>query len=210
MNNALLQPKKLKSNTPSAKKSKPSNLTRSDFKKITTKQIKFPTKSTKRYSDERFSNSTTDPKLAETTINRNTVDINKFNKILNHKDHLDLKNSPSITSFKKPKQSEHLNFEDIKFEIFQISNNISSYLNYDVARSITSEEINDIDENIVLCLDDNIFEYEHDELSMNVSGIDYTKSRNRKLNISIISDGLEIFGEMKSDSDYCSGIDEVG
>ena len=43
MNNALLQPKKIKSTTPSAKKSKKSTFARTDYKKLTSKQLKFST-----------------------------------------------------------------------------------------------------------------------------------------------------------------------
>jgi hypothetical protein len=211
MNNALLQPKKTKSGTPSAKQSKVNTFSRTDFKNLTTRQLKFPKKTAKQYSEERLSNSTTYPKPIETNNDKLTLDINKFNKILNYKDNLDFKNSPSVKSFKRTKQSDHNNLEELKIEMFNISNNISSYLNYDVAKSITSEGINEIIKDYISesLKKLNLSGSDSDEFEINISGIYNTKSRNPKLNISIISDGLDIFNDMRSGSDYCSGIDEV-
>jgi hypothetical protein len=200
----------MKSSTPSAKKQKVSTVLKTDFKNLTTRQIKFPKKTShKQYSEERFSNSTTDPKPIETNNGRFTLDINKLNKILNHKDNLELEHSPSVKSSKKIKQYDQLNLEEMKLNMFHISNNISSYLNYDLAKSVMTEEI--IKENISDSLNKlNLSDSENDTASMNISGIYKTKSRNQRLNISILSDGLEIFNDLRSmSSDYCSNIDEV-
>jgi hypothetical protein len=183
-------------------------------------------KDLKEYSDEMFLNSTSEPKVNQTNKAQNNkliLDVNKFHNLLNHRDHLELNSSPSVlTSLKINNKSEPVNLEDFKLEIMNISNNISSYLNYNLGESHSSASSGDDNKiNIISSSMKNLTFSINDEFSIsnNLSFLNndtnfIKSSRNigNKINVSIISDGLEeIFGDLKSysGSDYCGQIDEV-
>lgn len=103
-------------------------------------------------SEEIHLDSTADPKINDSLCvnnnNKYVMDMNKFEKILNHKDHQELNITRSFITHKIKKSSkfsDQINLKQNDNLNDKTNNNISSYLNYKVIGRVKNDEGSSID-----------------------------------------------------------------
>jgi hypothetical protein len=149
-------------------------------------------------SDMALMDTTTEQKANDTVcINKFKIDKRKIDEIFNHKDNLDINVTRSfITRVKSYKKSE-IDMKKFIFKNVEKSQNISSYLNYNIAKDDSFESLLKYN-SLSFC---NNMSLDYRNLSFNFS-YDICAP---DLKYSIVS----IFSDLDDEADYCEDLDEV-